>query len=140
MAKILYIDDNAHGLTARRVLLEGMGHNVIVARNGRDGLEIFQNEKLDMVIVDYRMPHMNGDVVVREVKRTHPKLPVILLSGFVDTMELEEKVKEADCILKKDSREVEELVSAVNRLLRKSMKKPSASLAAKKAARRQAKS
>jgi len=138
MPIILCIDDNAHGLSARRVLLEGLGHKVTVARSGIEGLEAFRNEKVDLVIVDYRMPQMNGAEVVREIKRANPKLPVILLSGYVETMGLEEKVREADCVLKKGVREVDELISAVNRLLRKSMKKPGASVKAKekKAVRR----
>ncbi len=142
MPQILCIDDNTHGLTARRVLLEGMGHKVTVARSGREGLEAFRNQKIDMVIVDYVMPQMNGGEVVREIKRENPKLPVILLSGYAETLCLEEKVPEADCVLKKGAREVSELVNAVNRLLRKSMKKPAASVKEKekKAVRRQSRS
>src|SRR5689334_976998 len=105
MPKILCIDDNNHGLTARRLLLEGMGHKVTTARNGREGLESFRKEPADMVIVDYVMPQMNGGEVVRELKKAHPKIPVILLSGYTDTLNLEEKVAEADCVLKKGARE-----------------------------------
>jgi CheY-like chemotaxis protein len=131
MPKILCIDDHTHGLTARRFLLEGMGHNVTVARNGHEGLEAFGREPFDMAIVDYVMPHMNGGEVVREMKRANPKMPIILLSGYAETLGLEEVVKEADCVLKKGTREVAELTNAMNRLLRKSMKKPGASVRAK---------
>ncbi len=142
MPKILCIDDNTAGLTARRVLLEGMGYSVTVARNGRDGLDAFRGEKPDIVIVDYVMPQMNGGEVVREIKRLNSKIPVILLSGYTETWGLEEKVTEADCVLKKGAREVAELTNAMHRLLRKSMRKPVASVDAKekKAARRPAKS
>jgi CheY-like chemotaxis protein len=131
MPKILCIDDNVHGLTARRVLLEGMGHKVIVARSGREGLDAFRSQKVDMVIIDYVMPQMNGGEVIREIRRTNPKLPVILLSGYTETLGLEEKVPEADCVMKKGSREVSELTNAMTRLFRKSMKKPGASVKAK---------
>ncbi len=131
MLKILCIDDNIHGLTARRVLLEDMGYTVVVARSGREGLEAFHSQKPDLIIVDYVMPQMNGGEVIREIKRTNPKLPVILLSGYTESMGLEEKVPEADCVMKKGSREVSELASAVTRLFRKSMKKPGASVKAK---------
>lgn len=131
MPKILCIDDNTAGLTARRVLLEGMGHTVAVARNGRDGLDAFRSERPDIVIVDYVMPLMNGGEVVREIKRLNPKIPVILLSGYTETWGLEDKVAEADCVLKKGAREVSELTSAMQRLLRKTMKKPVASVQAK---------
>jgi len=142
MPKILCIDDNLHGLRARRVLLEGMGHKVTVAGSGAEGIEAFRKGKIDLVIVDYVMPQMDGGEVIRAIKRANPKVPVILLSGFVETLGLEDKVTGADCVLKKAAREVSELSNAVNRLLRKSMKKPGASVIAreKKAARQQKKS
>ena len=131
MPKILCIDDNTHGLTARRMLLEGVGHKVVVARGGREGLEKFKGEPFDLVIVDYVMPQMNGGEVVRQLKAASPGTPVILLSGYAETLALEENVREADCVVKKGTREVAEMTNAVNRLLRKSMKKPGASVKAR---------
>lgn len=138
MAKILCIDDNAHGLSARRVLLEKLGHQVTVARSGAEGLKAFRRVKADLVIVDYVMPQMNGSEVVRKLKKSAPRLPVILLSGYTETLNLETKVKDADCILSKGRREIPELLSAVQRLLRKAARKPAASVRAgvKKPARR----
>ena len=131
MAKILCIDDNAHGLNARRVLLERLGHQVTVARSGPEGLKAFRKEKADLVVVDYVMPQMNGAEVVREIKHIAPRLPVILLSGYTETLNLEAKVKAADCILSKGTREIPELLNAVQRLLRKTVRKPAASVKAK---------
>jgi CheY-like chemotaxis protein len=130
MAKILCIDDNAHGLSARRVLLEKLGHQVTLARSGAEGLKAFRKEKADLIIVDYAMPQMNGGDVVRKVKKSSPRLPVILLSGYTETLELEIKVKDADCILSKGAREIPELLNAVRRLLRKAKatRKPVASV------------
>ena len=140
MARILCIDDNSHGLNARRVLLEGLGHQVMVARSGPEGLKAFRREKADLVIVDYVMPQMNGAEVVRAVKKIAPRLPVILLSGYTETLNLEAKVKDADCILSKGTREIPELQNTVQRLLRKTARKPVASVKArqKKAAHRKA--
>lgn len=131
MSRILCIDDHLHGLNARRVVLEGLGHTVSLARNGREGLNLFEKEKPDLVIVDYMMPQMKGDEVIREIKRMSPRTPVILLSGFADTLSLEEKVPEADCVVKKAAREVAELTGALTRLLRKNAKKPAGSVKAK---------
>ncbi len=140
MAKILCIDDNSHGLNARRVLLERLGHQVAVARSGADGLKAFRREQADLVIVDYVMPQMNGAEVVRKLKKSAPRVPVILLSGYTETLDLETKVKDADCILSKGTREISELTNAVQRLLRKAARKPAASIqaGAKKPARRKA--
>jgi len=131
MAKILCIDDNAHGLKVRRLLLEREGHKVVVASSGPEGLVLFRRRKPDLVVVDYVMPHMNGGDVIREMKRTSPKVPVVLLSGYTETLSLEENVKEADCVLSKGTREIPELLHAIHRLLRKSNKKPAASVKAK---------
>jgi len=138
MAKILCIDDSAHGLNARRVLLEHEGHQVAVARSGPEGLKALRREKADLVIVDYVMPHMNGAEVVSAVKKLAPRLPVILLSGYTEILDLEEKVKDADCILSKGKREIPELLNSVERLLRRAARKPAASVQArqKKPARR----
>lgn len=128
MPKILCIDDHTHGLAARRIVLEEIGYTVSVSRNGRDGLESFQKDKADLVVVDYVMPNMNGGDVLREIKKLSPKTPVIILSGYTETMNLDEKLPEADCVMKKGAREVPELRNAIARLLRKSMKKPAASV------------
>ncbi len=133
MSKILCIDDNAAGLRARRALLEKMGHQVTTAHGGQEGLAKFRKAKADLVIVDYRMPRMKGDQVLRKIKQADPKLPVVLLSGYAETLGLEQAVPEADCVLNKGPREVPELISAVTRLLRKSMKKPAASVKMKSA-------
>ena len=131
MAKILCIDDNAHGLRARRVLLEGLGHEVTNARSGAEGLKAFRRSKADLVIVDFVMPQMNGAEVVRKIKKSSPRVPVILLSGYTEPLNLETKVKEADCIVSKGTREIPELLNAVRRLLRKTPRKPVASVQAK---------
>lgn len=141
MAKILCIDDNAHGLRARRVLLEDLGHQVTIARSGAEGLKAFRRSKADLVIVDYVMPQLNGSEVVRRIKKSSPRVPVILLSGYTEPLNLEAKVKEADCIVSKGTREIPELLNAVRRLLRKAPRKPVASVraTAKKPARAQRK-
>ena len=139
MPKILCIDDNSAGLRARRVLLEKMGHKVTTARSGQEGLKKFGKAKADLVIVDYIMPRMKGDQVLRKIKQADPKLPVILLSGYAETLGLEQAVPEADCVLNKGPREVPELTSAVTRLLRKRMKKPAASVKMKSAERKEKK-
>lgn len=117
MARILCIDDNHHGCFARQSLLEGQGHTVACAHDGQEGLKKFRAEKFDLVIVDYLMPHMNGAEVIADIRKTHPRLPVILHSGFTDRLALDRKVMQADALLQKGAREVKELLETVNRLL-----------------------
>jgi CheY-like chemotaxis protein len=81
---ILCVDDEAIGLSVRKMTLESDGYRVLTAENGPDGLAIFSAEKVDLVILDYKMPGMNGDVVAERMKRLKPSVPILLLSAYVD--------------------------------------------------------
>lgn len=78
---ILCIDDNSTSLDIRRMLLEAKGFDVRTATDGLTGLEITNNEPIDAVILDYKMPSMNGEEVAKRLRATHPQIPILLLSG-----------------------------------------------------------
>jgi CheY-like chemotaxis protein len=82
MATILCIDDEPSGLEARRLLLESEGHQVIQAYSGKEGVSLFQLQKIDLVILDYWMSGMNGTATAQALKRLNPKIPIIMLSGY----------------------------------------------------------
>ncbi len=124
MSRILCIDDNKHGCFARQSLLEEHGHEVLVAHSGKEGLERFAAEKIDLVIVDYFMPGMNGGEVIRKIREMSAKVPIIMLSGYTERLALDEKVPEADAALQKGPREIKELLETVTRLLHKRFKRP----------------
>lgn len=81
---VLCVDDEALGLIVRKQVLEAQGYGVFTAENGPDALEIFASEPVDLVILDYKMPGMNGDVVAEKMKRQKPAVPILLLSAYVD--------------------------------------------------------
>jgi CheY-like chemotaxis protein len=81
---ILCIDDHRQGLHARRLILEAAGYDVITATSGRIGLRLLERHPVQLVILDYRMPKMNGAMVAREIRRTHPHVPIIMLSGQIE--------------------------------------------------------
>jgi CheY-like chemotaxis protein len=81
---ILCIDDYKQGLRARRLILETAGYNVITASSGRIGLRLLEQHPVDLVVLDYRMPEMNGEAVACEIRRTHPHVPIVMLSGQID--------------------------------------------------------
>jgi PAS domain S-box-containing protein len=83
-ATILLIDDEAAGLLPRKLLLESAGYRVIDAHSGVQGLQIFQSEKVDAVILDYWMSGMKGTAVAAELKRINPAIPIVVLSGMSD--------------------------------------------------------
>jgi CheY-like chemotaxis protein len=120
--KVLLIDDNRHGLMARRTLLEEAGYSVETARDGNEGIEKFAGAAFDVVVTDYRMPHGGGAQVLEQVREINPRVPVVILSGYVTLLGLTEGSTGADAVLSKGPTEGQDLVRAVARLLRK--KKP----------------
>jgi CheY-like chemotaxis protein len=128
LGSILLVDDNKLGLSARKSVLEELGHRIVTAANGVDALEQFGDRKFDLVITDYKMPRMDGLELIVGLRKIAPDLPVILISGFVDSLGLSEGSTGADVVIQKSANEVSHLVRAVARLLRKKpVKKPAGS-------------
>jgi len=114
-----------NGSTARKTVLEELGHKINVASSGADALEQFSQHKYDLVVTDYRMPRMDGLELIVRLRKLAPDIPIVLISGFVDALGLNEATSGADSVIQKSANEVNHLVRAVNRLLRrKPSKKP----------------
>ncbi len=134
---ILLVDDNKLGLSARKGVLEEMGHRCTTASNGVDALEQFSTRKFDLVVTDYKMPRMDGLELIVGVRRIAPDMPVILISGFVDALGLNEESTGADVVIQKSANEVSHMIRAVARLLRrKPVKKPAGSAGAARVKRK----
>lgn len=126
-AHILLVDDNAHGLAARKNVLEELGHHIVTASTGIGALEHLTTQKFNLVVTDYRMPRMDGLELIVRLRQQAPDLPVILISGFVDALGMNEQNTGADVVIQKSANEVSHLVRAVGRLLsRKPARKPPA--------------
>ena len=69
MAKILIVDDEAIFGKIAQVRLEAKGYEVITAKNGLEGLEKAKSEKPDLIILDILMPEMNGNTMLKEVRK-----------------------------------------------------------------------
>jgi len=80
-AKILTIEDEAYIRESIRTYLEDYGFEVVEADNGRAGLDLFEKEAPDLVIVDLRMPEMDGLQVLEVLKNRSPETPLIIVSG-----------------------------------------------------------
>jgi CheY-like chemotaxis protein len=139
--RILLVDDNSLGLGARRSVLEELGHEVLTAGAAADALELCGKHNFDIVVTDYKMPKMNGVELIVRLRKQHPGTAVILISGFTDTLGLDEASTGADIVLQKSNNEVPQLIRAVNRLLRKQQqpsKKPTGSQSGSKTEKRKA--
>src|SRR5947209_6893864 len=79
---VLIIDDEETGLHVRKLVLESEGYQVLSARNGSEGLDLFARKRVDAVITDQNMPGMDGVQLAKEIKKRKPALPVIMLSAL----------------------------------------------------------
>lgn len=78
---ILVIDDERDIRESLGILLEDRGYRVSLAAHGGEGLEIFQREKVDLVITDLIMPVQEGIETIRWIKKEKPGVKVIAMSG-----------------------------------------------------------
>ncbi|WP_003544475.1 sigma-54-dependent transcriptional regulator [Desulfotomaculum nigrificans] len=85
--KILVIDDEEHMCWALEKGLRQEGYQVLTATRGKQGLELIRNEVPSLVILDLKMPEMDGLEVLVRAKEMMPKLPVIMITahGTIDT-------------------------------------------------------
>jgi CheY-like chemotaxis protein len=81
---VLCVDDEAVGLRVRKILLERAGYRVLTAADGASGLELFAAHPVDAVVLDYGMPGMHGGQVAQKMRQTKPKVPILLLSAYID--------------------------------------------------------
>ena len=124
-AVILMVDDNEHGLIARKNVLKQEGYASITATSAEAGLELLHTHHFDLVVTDYKMGGMDGIAFIAHLRQRSPGTPVILLSGFVEPLGLDERSTGADAVLSKCATEATSLVRTVHRLLtRRPMRKP----------------
>lgn len=97
---VLCIDDNQDVLECEKTFLESFGYTVLTAPSGSRGLELASLQSIDVVIVDYYMPEMNGHQVAIEMRRLMPQAPIIMLSAARDIPE--RVLKSVDAFVPKD--------------------------------------
>ena len=78
---ILTIDDEDQIRNSFRLFLEDHDFDVVEAKNGHEGLDIFRREKPDLVLCDLRMPEMDGLEVLQTIKSESPDTPIVVVSG-----------------------------------------------------------
>src|SRR5207249_461802 len=79
---ILAVDDQQDSLVSVRNLLEREGHRVLTAESGEQALVVLKTTEVDLMIVDYVMPRMNGAQLVRAVRGFDPFVQIILQTGY----------------------------------------------------------
>lgn len=111
---ILCVDAAWNELEDQKMLLEENGFEVLTASNGIDALQAFVSHPVDLVLLDYHMPQMNGDVAAAQMKACKPDVPVALLSA--DDRVPQSKLKTVDVLVSK-SEPITTFLAIVDHLL-----------------------
>jgi len=85
MPRILIIDDDAAVRTSTRLMLSAHGYEVIGVADGQSGLAAVNGGNFAVVIVDLFMAGMNGLDTMRAIRKGHPHIPILAVSGFMFT-------------------------------------------------------
>jgi DNA-binding response OmpR family regulator len=92
---VLVVEDEPDILLAARVMLEAEGYTVIEASGGREALEAAAKTSVDAVLLDLRMPGVDGWAVLKELRarRASSGLPVVILSAHPDPSAVERSIE-----------------------------------------------
>ena len=122
--KILVVDDEKSVRDLLQRFLSKEGYQVTLARNGNEAIEKSRREAFNMLIVDMRLPDMEGTDVVRKIKQIDPETDAIVLTAFPSLESSLEalKLKVADYVLK-PSGDWKEIISRIERALRQQRQK-----------------
>jgi len=83
-SRILVCDDEEALRTILSTELAGAGYEVASAADGEEGITQVTNQKFDLVLLDIKMPKKDGFEVLKFIKKDHPDVKVIMLTGFAD--------------------------------------------------------
>ncbi|SNS44105.1 Response regulator receiver domain-containing protein [Granulicella rosea] len=118
---ILLIDDNAVQAATRQTILKRAGYFVIAALNPMRALEQFRADEfpapIELVITDHLMPGMTGAEFVRELRKTHSGIPVLVISGLE---EAEQEYAGMNVLFRMKPLLPDNLLASVHRLIMKS--------------------
>ncbi len=86
--RILLVDDEKPIITVEKEMLELLGYHVTSRLNSAEALQSFSEcpDSFDLIITDMTMPIMSGDTLAVELNKIRPDIPIILCTGFSETM------------------------------------------------------
>jgi CheY-like chemotaxis protein len=79
---VLFVDDEEMVLEVGSLMLQKLGYSVLTASNGHEAIEILKENKVAFVILDMRLPGMNGYEIYQQLKKIRPKVKILLASGY----------------------------------------------------------
>ena len=96
MKTILIVEDIELNVDLLVQILEEQGYNILIAKDGAQGVVLAQRSKPDLILMDISLPVMDGYEAARIIRREYPSLPIFGLSAHAMQGD-EEKAKDAGC-------------------------------------------
>ncbi len=95
MKKILIVEDNEKNMYLMRFILSKKGYNIVEARNGKKGIEMAEKEKPDMIIMDIKLPDIDGLEATKRIRKIKgfEKTPIIAVTSYAMTGDKERALK-----------------------------------------------
>lgn len=95
MSKVLVIEDEKTLNEAYTIILKKAGYDVKAAFNGEEALAMFDKQGADLILLDLRMPKMDGVEFLRRLQpiKNHPDTKIIVFSNYNDQKEVDEAIK-----------------------------------------------
>jgi putative two-component system response regulator len=122
--KILVVDDDSNSTKLLKLVLESFGFEVVISTDGREGLELASSELPDVIILDVRMPSLNGWQVCERLKRS-PKtkpIPVIFFTAYSQKTDFEKSKRLGAELFLNKPLDPEELIPKIWEILDKDNK------------------
>lgn len=115
-ATVMVVDDDTEVRTFLAESLQAIGYQVVTAADGTEALGVLGEADPSLLLLDFAMPAINGADVARAVRRTHPRLPIVFVTGFAETSQLEAAMG-AECAILRKPFSVAELAATVKQHL-----------------------
>lgn len=113
--RVLLVDDEIELLEALSERLRLRGFDVAVARSGEKALALLKAVAVDLMVLDLKMPGMDGMTVLKHARRDHPQVRVIMLTGHGSEKEREESLRLGACEYLQKPVDIGDLVEALQR-------------------------
>ncbi|MEN1761594.1 sigma-54 dependent transcriptional regulator [Anoxynatronum sibiricum] len=114
--KILIVDDEVEYQHVLSLILSDVGYKTATCSNGQDALNYMEEQAVNLVITDLKMPVMDGMTLIREIKKKHPAVDVIVMTAFGSIESAVDAIKYGAVDYYVKSGDMDDLVIKVNRL------------------------
>jgi len=117
MAKILIVDDEKNQAEMLKDVLELEGHQAKPVLDGYSAIEAVKSDGYDLILMDIRMPGINGIETFLEIKKIDPSVKVIMMTAFAVEDLIKEALRHGACACIHKPFRLEEIITLINEVL-----------------------